>query len=50
MAPNTVYDFKGQQGANDDYTSVAYYYLEGAQPVKLAPYAERIAETQAVIY
>lgn len=49
-APNTPYDFKGQQGANDDYTSVAYYYMEGAQPVELMPYSERTAESQSVIY
>lgn len=49
-APNTPYDFKGQQGANDDYTSVAYYYMEGAHPVELMPYAERILESKSVIY
>ncbi len=50
VAPNTIYDFKGQQGASDDYTSVAYYYMEGAQPVALMPYAERTAPTKAVVY
>ncbi len=50
VAPGTAYDFKGQQGASDDYTTVAYYYMEGAQPAELAPYSERTAPTKAVIY
>lgn len=50
VAPGTVYDFKGQQGAQDDYTSIAYYYMEGAYPVSLAPYEERIEKSEAIIY
>ena len=42
VAPNTPYDFKGQQGANDDYTSVAFYYMEGAQFVDLMSFEEEI--------
>lgn len=49
-APNTPYDFKGQQGANDDYSSVAYFYLEGAQPSELMPLSSRTEDTKAVIY
>ncbi|MFA6738523.1 MAG: glycoside hydrolase family 172 protein [Bacteroidales bacterium] len=50
VAPNTPYDFKGQQGANDDYTSVAFYYMEGAQFVDLMSFEERNKESKAVIY
>lgn len=48
--PSVSYDFKGQQEANDDYTSVAYYYLEGGHKVDLAPYSERVKTTEAVVY
>lgn len=50
VAPGTTYDFKAQQRASDDYITVAYYYLDGAQPVTLAPYAERAAETRGIVY
>lgn len=49
-APGTEYDFKGQQKAGDDYTSVAYYYLKGAFESYLMPYADRVAETNAMDY
>lgn len=48
--PGMAYDFKSQYTTNDDYTSVAYYYLEGSQKVELANYSDRIAETKAVVY
>ena len=40
----------GQIPSRDDYTSVAFYYLEGTQPVALAPYAERTAPSRAIEY
>ena len=49
-APGTEYDFAGQQKAGDDYTSVAYYYMDEAQEVELMPYAERMEETRATEY
>lgn len=49
-APGTDYDFSAQQAAGDDYSSVAYYYLEGAQPVDLMPYEQRTAPTKAMNY
>lgn len=50
VAPGTVYDFKGQQGASDDYTTIAYYYMDGAFPVILPPYEARIAASEAKAY
>ena len=50
VQPGSAYDFKTQQSTSDDYTSVAYYYLEGSQDVTLAPYHERVARTKAIAY
>lgn len=38
---------KGTLWAKDDYTTVAYYYLEGAQGVDLLPYEQRASATKA---
>ncbi len=41
----------GQVPSKDDYTSVAYWYQDGAHPAPmLQPFAERTAPTQAVSY
>ena len=41
----------GQVPSKDDYTSVAYWYQDGAHPAPaLQPFAERTAPTQAAFY
>lgn len=40
----------GQTPANDDYISVSYYYLDGAQKVELQPFSKRTAESNAIQY
>ncbi len=50
VQPGTVYDFKKQQIASDDYMSIAYYYLEGAYPVDLQSYEKRTEVTKASAY
>jgi len=48
---NHYYDPNNPQPYGDeDYTSVVYYYLEGASAVKLMPYGQRTAESKAKAY
>jgi hypothetical protein len=44
--------YNGQQTpSQDDYTSVAFWYQEGAHPVPaLLPYVERAAESKGATY
>jgi hypothetical protein len=46
---NQRYD-QGQIPSDDDYISVAYWYLDRVQPVRLEPYTTRIAPTKAFKY
>ncbi len=42
---------KGQMHSRDDYTSIAYWYQEGAgQAIALPPFSQRTALTQAAGY
>jgi hypothetical protein len=41
---------RAQVPSNDDYISVAYWYLDRIQPVSLAPYSARTAPTNAASY
>ena len=42
---------KGQVPSRDDYTSVVYWYQEGAHPAPaLMPYAERVAASRITEY
>jgi hypothetical protein len=48
---NQRYDIGGQVPSQDDYTSVAFWYQEGAHAApKLSPYAERIAPSRGAEY
>jgi hypothetical protein len=40
----------GQVPSNDDYVSVAFWYLDGTAPVSLQTCAERTAATKAQEY
>ncbi len=39
-----------QVSSKDDYISIAFWYQQGAQPITLQPYKERLATTKAARY
>jgi hypothetical protein len=46
---NQRYD-RGQIPSDDDFVSVAFWYLDGVQPVTLDPYRTRTAPSKARKY